>query len=129
MVTALNMTEKEMDNRAHMAALYRDAGLSSEESDKDKDKLLANVYKVAKVLHQKYGAVRVVLFGSLAYGARWWNNSSDIDLAVEGLAGKNYWHAWKAAEEMLPGRTVDLVGFDMATDSLKMVIDRYGVEL
>jgi len=127
MATALNMTDSEMEQRARMAALCHNVAMNCD--DTDKDELLINVHKVAKVLHHQYGAVRVVLFGSLAYGARWWREASDIDLAVEGLTGKNYWRAWKTVEEMLPGRTVDLVDFDMATNSLKMAIDHYGLEL
>ena len=38
-------------------------------------------------------------------------------------------HNWKTVEDMFPNRTVDLVDFDMATNSLKMAIDQYGVEL
>jgi predicted nucleotidyltransferase len=129
MATALNMTDSEMEQRAYAAALCRNAAMNCDDTNKDKDELLINVRKVAKVLHHQYGAVRVVLFGSLAYGARWWREASDIDLAVEGLTGKNYWRAWKTVEEMLPGRTVDLVDFDMATNSLKMAIDHYGLEL
>ncbi len=127
MVTALKMTEIELSQRAHAAASCRNITVKSE--DKSKDNLLLNIHKVAKVLHRKYGADRVVLFGSLAYGAEWWSDSSDIDLAVKGLSGKNYWRAWKTVEDMLPDRTVDLVGFDMATNSLKIAIDDYGVEL
>jgi predicted nucleotidyltransferase len=127
MATALNMTDSEMEQRARMAALCHNVAMNCD--DTNKDELLINVHKVAKVLHHQYGAVRVVLFGSLAYGAGWWREASDIDLAVEGLTGKNYWRAWKTVEEMLPGRTVDLVDFDMATNSLKMAIDHYGLEL
>jgi predicted nucleotidyltransferase len=127
MATALNMTDSEMEQRARMVALCHNVAMNCD--DTNKDELLINVHKVAKVLHHQYGAVRVVLFGSLAYGARWWREASDIDLAVEGLTGKNYWRAWKTVEEMLPGRTVDLVDFDMATNSLKMAIDHYGLEL
>jgi len=129
MATALNMTEREMEKRAHLAASCRNVAVIHDDTNKDKDELLINVHKAAKVLHHEYGAVRVVLFGSLAYGAKWWSDSSDIDLAVKGLSGKNYWHAWKTVEDMFPDRTIDLVDFDMATNSLRMAIDQYGIEL
>jgi predicted nucleotidyltransferase len=129
MVTALNMTDHEMEKKAHVAASCRNVSVRRDYTNKDKDELLINVRKVAKVLHHQYGAVRVVLFGSLAYGAKWWRDASDIDLAVEGLKGKDYWQAWKTVEDMLPDRTVDLVDFDMATNSLKMAIDHYGIEI
>jgi predicted nucleotidyltransferase len=127
MATALNMTEREMEKMAQMASSFR--SLSVIRDVANKDKLLANVRKVADVLRRRYGAAHVVLFGSLAYDADWWSNSSDIDLAVKGLSGKNYWRAWKTVEDMLPDIKVDFVDFEMATNSLKTAIDDYGVEL
>jgi len=39
------------------------------------------------VLKSRFGARRVVLFGSLAHAA-WFAPHSDVDLAVEGLVGE-----------------------------------------
>jgi len=44
---------------------------------------------------------------------------SDVDLAVDGLVGGvDYWEAWKAVEEMVEDRLVDLIDIDMASKSL-----------
>ena len=42
---------------------------------------------------------------------------------------KKYWQAWKLAEEMIGDRPVNFVEIETAKESLKRVIQRYGVEL
>jgi tRNA nucleotidyltransferase (CCA-adding enzyme) len=49
-------------------------------------RLLSRVREAAEALKARFGARRVVLFGSLAHAA-WFVPDSDVDLAVEGLAG------------------------------------------
>jgi predicted nucleotidyltransferase len=69
-----------------------------------------------------------VLFGSLAHGG-WFTPESDVYLAVEGVSSADYWRAWRAAEEAIGDRQVDLIDLADASDSLKRAIQRYGVEL
>jgi predicted nucleotidyltransferase len=76
----------------------------------------------------RFGAHRVILFGSLAHGA-WPAASSDVDLAVAGLSAEAYWRAWPAVEEQFPDRPVDLVALETATGSLRSAIQRSGIEL
>jgi len=45
------------------------------------------------------------------------------------INGVDYWDAWKAVEEIIDGRPVDLIDIDMASKSLIRAIERYGVEL
>jgi len=94
----------------------------------DRDRLLARLREVAAALKTRFGARRVVLFGSLAHGA-WFMPDSDVDLAVEGLTGADYWEAWRLAEEMIGDRLVDLIELETAGDSLRRAIERYGIEL
>jgi len=54
---------------------------------------------------------------------------SDVDLAVEGLIGEDYWRAWRLAEEIIGDRPVDLIEMETAGESLRRAIQRYGVEL
>jgi predicted nucleotidyltransferase len=70
----------------------------------------------------------VVLFGSLAHMA-WFMPDSDVDLAVEGLAGDDYWEAWRQVEEIIGDRPVDLSEIEMVGESLRRAIQRHGVEL
>jgi len=80
------------------------------------------------VLKTRFSARRVVLFGSLAHAA-WFMPDSDVDLAVEGLAGDDYWQAWRLVEEIIGDRPVDLIDIETVGESLQRAIQRYGVEL
>jgi predicted nucleotidyltransferase len=94
----------------------------------ERERLLERIRETSAVLKTRFGARRVILFGSLAHGA-WFTSDSDVDVAVEGLEGDAYWGAWRLLEEMIGDRTVDLVSLETATASLRRAIQRYGVEL
>ena len=68
------------------------------------------------------------MFGSLAHAA-WFTLDSDVDLIVEGMPGEAYWQAWRAVEEIIGDRPVDLIELEMASESLKQAVRRYGVAL
>lgn len=69
----------------------------------------------ARLLRERYGTTRVVLFGSLAIGTV--TAQSDLDLAVEGLPNASYFAA--LADLMaLVGGPVDLVRLEDAPVSL-----------
>jgi predicted nucleotidyltransferase len=93
-----------------------------------RERLLERVREAAAALKARYGARRVVLFGSLAHAA-WFMPDSDVDLAVEGLEGDDYWRAWRLVEEIIGDRPVDLIEIEMVGESLKRAIQRYGMEL
>jgi len=93
-----------------------------------RDALLTRVREVAAVLRTRFGARRVVLFGSLAH-AVWFARDSDIDLAVEGVAPRLYWEAWRVVEASIPDRPVDLVELETAGEGLRRAIDRYGLDV
>jgi predicted nucleotidyltransferase len=97
----------------------------SEVVDSERTQLYQRVKAVAAALKTRFGARRVVLFGSLAHDA-WFAPESDVDLAVEGLSGDSYWQAWGLAEEMIGNRQVDLIEIETASASLRQAIERYG---
>ncbi|MBI5873383.1 MAG: nucleotidyltransferase domain-containing protein [Candidatus Omnitrophica bacterium] len=49
---------------------------------------LREAQRISKILGQKFGAKKVLLYGSLLREKAVFDNASDIDLAVEGLSGK-----------------------------------------
>ena len=98
------------------------------EEQRARGQLLARVRVAATLLKSRYAARRVVVFGSLAHAA-WFVPDSDVDLAVEGLAGTDYWQAWKTVEEAVGDRPVDLIEIETAGESLRRAIERYGVEV
>lgn len=127
MPTALELTADEL-KRYQEAARRRSAPLLLTAAERAKQEaLLQRVAKAATLLKTKFGARRVVLFGSLAHKA-WFVPNSDVDLAVEGLTG-DYWQAWRSVEEIIEDRQVDLIEIESASNALRKAIQRHGVEL
>jgi predicted nucleotidyltransferase len=102
-------------------------GLTSDER-RERERVLDRIREAASVVKTRFGARRVVLFGSLAHAA-WFMLDSDVDLAVEGLAGNDYWQAWRLVEQIIGDRPVNLIEIETAGESLRRAIERYGVEL
>jgi predicted nucleotidyltransferase len=71
---------------------------------------------------------RAVLFGSLAHEG-WFASDSDVDIAVEGIKGDDYWVAWKTAEETIKDRPVDLIEIESSSEGLREAIERNGTDL
>ena len=90
--------------------------------------LLRRVRSVATTLKTRFGATRVILFGSLAHGA-WYAADSDVDLAVEGLSADEFWRAWSVAEAALGVRRLDLIDLEAAGEPLRRAIEHHGVPL
>ena len=93
-----------------------------------REKLLQQVKAAADLLKVRFGARRVLLFGSLAHEA-WFSEETDVDLAVEGLEEGAYWKAWRQVEEMMADRTVDFLELESVRESLLHAIEQHGVEL
>ena len=128
MPTALELTHEGW--KSYLEAARRrpaSSGLTSAER-RTHERLLDRIREAAIVLKARFGARRVVLFGSLAHAA-WFMPDSDVDLVVEGLAGDDYWQAWRLVEEIVGDCPVDLIEIETAGESLRRAIQRYGVEL
>jgi predicted nucleotidyltransferase len=94
----------------------------------EREGVLALVREAADILKTRFGARRVILFGSLLRTA-WFSTHSDVDLAVEGLTGDSYWEAWRVVEGIITDRPVDLIDMETAGESLLDALDRCGIEL
>jgi predicted nucleotidyltransferase len=57
---------------------------SSKPTEQNREQVLEAAEAYMRLLRERFGARRVVLFGSLA-GQGPWHARSDVDLAVEGL--------------------------------------------
>lgn len=75
-----------------MGIISRIYKVKIEEERAYKDKALRAAKKIASVLAKKFGAKKVILFGSLCKG-NIFDAASDIDLVVEGL-GKGFLKAY-----------------------------------
>jgi uncharacterized protein len=94
----------------------------------ERDELLNLVNQAANMLKQKYNAGKIVLFGSLAHKA-WFNENSDVDLAVDGLTSDDYWQAWREVEDIITDRRIDFVDISDIADPIKDIIESEGIEL
>src|SRR5215510_10722002 len=75
--------------------------------------------RCATVLRQRFGAKRVIPFGSVV-GDGIWHPGSDLDLTVEGMAPEQFFRAWAALRAILPpGLEVDLVDLEHAGEALR----------
>jgi predicted nucleotidyltransferase len=90
------------------------------------ERLLALSTRARSLLVERHGARRVWLFGSLASGQP--TADSDVDLAVDGLAGSAYFTALADLMALFRG-PVDLVCLEDAPESLRERILTEGREL
>jgi predicted nucleotidyltransferase len=75
--------------------------------------------RCATVLQHRFGARRVIPFGSVVEHGTW-HPGSDLDLAVEGIAPEQFFRAWAVLREILPpGLDVDLVDLEHAGEALR----------
>jgi predicted nucleotidyltransferase len=91
----------------------------AELTEKRKDQVLKAAKACMCLLRERFGVRRVVLFGSLA-GQGTWHTQSDVDLAVEGLAPSEFFHAYSACRDLLPrGTELDLVPLERASPEMR----------
>ena len=109
--------------RRHLAASQSEPSIQGE-----RERFIEKVRQAAAILKRRFGARRVLLFGSLAHPL-WFRADSDVDLAVEGLRAKDYWTAWQTVEDLLEDRLVDFIEIETAGKSLQQAIQYYGLEL
>ncbi len=92
---------------------------NTEVTDKRKEQALQAAEACIRLLKERFGARRVILFGSVA-GQGPWHGRSDIDLAVEGLAPEDFFPAYSACCDLLPrGLELDLVPLEDAYPEMR----------
>jgi len=84
--------------------------------------------RVADCLKKKYGASRVVLFGSLVR-KRYLHERSDIDLLVEGLKKYELLRAGFEASNIAKPFNVDLIPYSIADPSIIKIANEEGIVL
>lgn len=124
--TAVSLTPKEIES-------YRRAALLVKPKRRERvraRRLLAwrVARKAAKTLKTEFGAEKVMVFGSLLHPSRF-HERSDVDLAVWGLTGREYYRAVSVLLDIEPAISVDLIAFEEARPALQQVILREGRKL
>jgi predicted nucleotidyltransferase len=83
--------------------------------------------QLAAFLRSRFGAERVVAFGSLVHPG-FFSERSDVDLAVSGVAPAVFFKAWAAAGAGCPFE-LDLIDLRDCSPALRRLIEEEGVEL
>lgn len=96
--------------------------------DERREHHLVLAQTVAKRLRSWLGASRVYVFGSLADGIGY-DENSDIDLAVEGIPLAKHADGWDIVEAICEDVAFDLVFLEGASEALRRRIVERGVEL
>jgi len=124
--TAISLTPKEVE-------AYRLAALTirPKQSEAVKARRLRAwrvARKAAKLLKAEFGAEKVAVFGSLVHPTLF-HARSDVDLAVWGLVGREYYRAVSVLLDLDPAISVDLIAFEDARSTVQEVILKEGREL
>ena len=102
------------------------------ETDQDlisyREKALGVAHKAAALLKERFGAKRVVLFGSLSQDSRL-TPRSDIDLCAEGIPVERFFRAEAEIEAIASGFKVDLIDFRECSPELLKRVEGEGIEL
>jgi len=118
--TALELSEKEWQ-------AYRPGSRIVEEPNLDRLNRAWDVARTAAdLLRERFGANRVVVFGSLAHN-EWFTHWSDIDLAASGISPDAFFRAVAAVTGLSTEFKVDLVDPQDCRPALRRAIEREGV--
>lgn len=85
-------------------------------------------HQAAALLRERFGATKVIAFGSLVHG-QGFSSSSDIDLAVWGMTPDEYFTAVAQLQDISAVFKIDLVDMAHCKDTLREAIQRGGMEL
>ena len=127
MSTAFEMTSEELSKFKPTKKIAASGG-QSRLLEKRRVKALEMAQKASCLLRQRYGAKRVVVFGSLAM-AKSFSVWSDIDLAAWGIAPDKFFSAVAAVTGLSPDFKIDLVEPDTCREAIKSSILKHGVEI
>jgi len=83
--------------------------------------------EMAALLRSRFGADQVIAFGSMLYEGRF-DERSDIDLAVSGIAPRAFFKAWAEAGRHCPFE-LDLVDLADCSPALRKLIEEEGIPL
>ena len=126
MTTALGLTQEEMET--YRAAARRRQEQEQQELAQRERRAWELARRAAALLHERFGASRVVVFGSLVHEGCF-SPWSDVDLAAWGIRTEDTFRAIGAVMDIDAEIELNLVDVDTCSASLLVVIEREGVEL
>ncbi len=124
--TAIQVTDEEM--AAYRATARQREAQARQEQKRRAQRAWIVAREAAALLKERFGAQRVVPYGSLARD-NYSHHRSDIDLAVKGIASRDFWCAWAALDRIGADFEIDLVDMEDATPALRSQIEGEGIVL
>jgi len=100
---------------------YRRKAARQQKLTSQRERAWVAAKRAAQLLKDEFGATRVVVFGSVLHPALF-HTRSDIDLAVWGLAERDYYRAVSHVLSLDPEISVDLIEFEHARPALQQAI-------
>lgn len=115
-----------------MAEYLRGARERAKRPPPTSDEYYASAWEAARraaaLIHERFPAARVRVFGSLVFRTCFFPHS-DIDLAIEGVPVGEYLNLWDELQSREPNFKIDLVEADRVPAALRASIDEEGQDL
>jgi predicted nucleotidyltransferase len=128
----LSKTTKSRDLVAYYVKKYPLTFTDTFSPSADMSDRYQKAWKIAKeaaaILKEKFGAKKVVDFGSLTRRT-WFNRWSDVDLAVWGIPDHHFYAAVGSVTGLSTEFKVDLVDAESCAGSLRRAVECEGVEI
>lgn len=124
-LTALDLTPKELKKYRPLEFLRKRKVATRVEISNRRRRAYSVALKSAKLLKEKFGAKKVILFGSLIRRGSF-TRYSDIDLAVRGISSDLYLTAMDTVMHMSPEFKIDLVDLAFCSPALRVVVENDG---
>ena len=127
MTTALEMTPDKWRKYKPTKSI---ASLRAKSSSlkENRERALKVAQKASALLRNEFGAIKVVLFGSII-SKEYFHASSDIDLAAWGIAPDKFYLAVAGVTGISSEFKIDLVEPDNCRDAVKISIQQHGIEI
>jgi predicted nucleotidyltransferase len=126
--TALQLTPKEWKRYRPSIQTIEEASAQSTVSQQSRKNALRVAKQAAKLLRERFGAQKVVVFGSLATNIGF-TEFSDIDIATWGIPNDAYYKAVAAVTGLSEYYKIDMIDPELCRESIKKSIFEQGMEL
>lgn len=126
--TALQMTPKEWKRYRPFVKKINIASGRHTVIPGNRENALKVAKNAAKILRERFGAQKVVVFGSLATNIGF-TEFSDIDLAAWGISRDEYYKAVAVVTGLSKRYKIDLIDPELCRESIKKSILEQGVDI
>jgi uncharacterized protein len=122
------MTTRYPDEAAYLQTARRRARAAEARWAERRRQAWEAAIRAAAFIKASFPHARVRAFGSVLYPDSF-GPRSDIDLAIEGIGWPEYLQLWSALDSLEPDFEIDLIDIEIASSSLRALIEREGVAL